>query len=310
MVILGRLFDIRETTNEDMCRKEAAAWAQFKRIRHILRHKTSLQHRLRILQSCVLQKILWGCESWVFTKRRLQHLRGLDTKMLLSMLPCPGALQGLEPRERILEHSRYVRRVLGEKGFLLLDELAARKYWSWCGHLARLPQEQIAAQWARFRDVRWWRGEQAKPDGMRHFHTDAAISRWEGPLIRYCPQKERWKEAARHREDWKKGFETFWANLNAVQKRRSPRPAVFVPQEDTNLQLEDSPPLGPLHLPLPERTPNRPRANVPQPRLRERVSVNRCGQDHGGDKGAEIRSGRKRSRAKLQKANAEQRAGD
>ena len=121
MLILGRIFDIGETTAEDMSRKEVSAWSQFRRIRHVLRQNTSLAHRFRILQSCVLQRILWGCESWVLTKKRLQHLRGLHTKMLRSMLPCPGAFEGLEVGEKILEHSRHVRSLLKRAGFLLLD---------------------------------------------------------------------------------------------------------------------------------------------------------------------------------------------
>ena len=128
MMILGKLFDLGETSSPDMARKEASAWAQFNRIRHVLKQNTGLAHRFRILQSCVLQRVLWGCESWVLTKKRLQHMRGLHTKMLRSMIPCPGAFQGLEVGEKILEHSRHVRSLLKKTGFLLLDELAARKF--------------------------------------------------------------------------------------------------------------------------------------------------------------------------------------
>ena len=254
MIILGRHFDIVESTSQDLARKEASAWAHFRRIRQILRHKTGLGHRFRILQSCVLQRILWGCESWVLTKKRLQHLRGIHTKMLRSMIACPGHLQGLEPGTRILEHTRHVRNLLKAHKFILLDELAGRRFWNWCGHVARLGEDHIVHEWIRFRDMVWWRKQQENPQGWRHIHSDAAIARWEGPLIRYSVWKENWKPPAKDRERWKKAFDEFWVRLNTTHHRRSPKPGPIPRPSGLVLQLQDR---APLHLPPPPRRENR-----------------------------------------------------
>ena len=254
MTILGRHLDISETTSQDLARKEASAWAHFRRTRQILQHKTGLGHRLRILQSCVLQRILWGCESWVLTKKRLQHLRGVHTKMLRSMIACPGHLQGLEPGTRILEHTRHVRQLLQTHKFLLLDELAGRKFWNWSGHVARLKSDHIAHDWIRFRDMAWWRKQQADPQGWRHIHSDAAIARWEGPLIRYSAWKENWKSQALDRERWNKAFADFWVRLNTIHPRRSPQPRQSPRQAGSLPQILDQ---SVPHRPPPARRENR-----------------------------------------------------
>ena len=75
MVVLGRLFDNTDTTDRDFSRKEAQAWGKYRRMLPVLKQRSSLRHRLRILQACVLQTILWGSETWIPTKRRTAHMR-------------------------------------------------------------------------------------------------------------------------------------------------------------------------------------------------------------------------------------------
>ena len=72
MVVLGRLFGVGELTVRDMKNKENAAWARFNRLRNVLTQNAPLKHRLRILQACILQNILWCAESWCLTKERLR----------------------------------------------------------------------------------------------------------------------------------------------------------------------------------------------------------------------------------------------
>ena len=87
MLVLGKLFDTTETADRDMARKEAHAWSKFRRILPVLKQRSPLKHRLRILQSCVLQSILWGAETWHITKRRMTHMRGIHLRMLRRMIP-------------------------------------------------------------------------------------------------------------------------------------------------------------------------------------------------------------------------------
>ena len=108
MVVLGRVFDVQERTDMDLRMKESLAWARFHRILPVLRQKTPLRHCLRIFYSCVLQKILWCAESWCCTKRCLQHLRAIHTRMLRYMISPPGHIQGLDIGERVIQHAHYV----------------------------------------------------------------------------------------------------------------------------------------------------------------------------------------------------------
>ena len=237
MMVLGKLFDCQDTTDRDISRKIAGAWAKFRRILPVLKQRSPLRHRFRILQACVLQAILWGAESWHITKRRMAQLRGVHMRMLRYMIPPPGILQGLEIGERTVEHARYVRELLHKQGFDLLDTLWARKYWGWAGHITRLSPSFPASQWHSYRNHKWWKREQKNPWGKRHCEYDANVSRWETPLIRHSVWGQDWKAHTSNRERWGRGFEPFWVSLNAIwhhtgaQKNKKPRSP---PREDRN----------------------------------------------------------------------------
>ena len=76
MTVLGKIIDTNDATDRDMAKKEAHAWTKFRRLLPILKQRSPLKHRLRILQACILQTILWGAETWHITKKRMSHLRG------------------------------------------------------------------------------------------------------------------------------------------------------------------------------------------------------------------------------------------
>ena len=220
MVVLGRLFDITDSTERDLLRKEANAWQRFRQLLPVLRQSQSLKHRLRILQACVLQSILWGSETWIVTKRRLTHLRGLHTRMLKSMIKAPGRLQGLPDTERILEHTRYVWGLLSANNFLLLDQLWAKRVWNWAGHLARIDRTFPVHMWTCFHDTQWWRQQQQNPQGRRHRNWDANTTKWEDPIITYSQLGETWKDTAQNRTRWQQLFSQFWQNLHTTQKHQ------------------------------------------------------------------------------------------
>ena len=203
-----------------MLRKESNAWHRYRQLLPILRQNHSLRHRFRILQSCILQAILWGSETWVITKKRMTHLRGIHTRMLKGMIKAPGQLQGLSDSERILEYTRHVRNLLKTQGFLLLDQLWAKRVWNWAGHLARLDPSFPAHMWTRYHDTHWWRQQQKDPKGRRHQQWDANTTKWEDPLIFYSRLGETWKETAQNRTTWQNLFSTFWANLQVTHKHR------------------------------------------------------------------------------------------
>ena len=242
MIVLGRAFALYDTTEKDLARKEGAAWHSYRRILPILRQHKPLKHRLRILQACVLQVILWGSETYTITKRRMAHLRGVHTRMAKGFIPCPGHFQGLQTGDRILEHTRHVRQLIKREGYQMLDYLWIARFWGWAGHVARLKIPNPVAYWISYHDVNWWREQQRNPKGRRHEGSAGNTSRWEDPIIRYTPLKHKWKSLAQNREDWKKMFGCFWENINTVipQKCRPKSPALprtyYVTQRTDSLQ--------------------------------------------------------------------------
>ena len=149
----------------------------------------------------------------------MARLRGIHTRMAKGFIPCPGSFQGLQIGEKILEHTRHVRRLIKEEGYQMLDYLWLARYWGWAGHAARLKTPNPAAYWISYHDVSWWREQQRNPKGRRHQGTAGNTSRWEDPIIRYTPMKHTWKQIAQNREDWKKMFGLFWESINTVVSR-------------------------------------------------------------------------------------------
>ena len=77
MTVLSKIIDTTDTTDKDVAKKEAHALTRFRRPLPIFKQRSPLKHRLRILQACILQTILWGAETWHVTKKRMSHLRGI-----------------------------------------------------------------------------------------------------------------------------------------------------------------------------------------------------------------------------------------
>ena len=209
MLVLGKDVDVVDSTARDIQTKEQRAWAKFHKLKPILRQRTAVRHRFRILHLCVIQAFAWAAETWILTKARLTHFRGLHTRWLKAIVPCPGALQGLDDQNRHLEYTRHVRQLLEQSGFPLLDAFISQKVWKWAGHIARLPTQFPGSGWLYFKDVEWWRLQQKNPQGPRHLNYDANVARWENVLVKYSSFRPAWKKAAQKREVWTKGFHVF-----------------------------------------------------------------------------------------------------
>ena len=219
MIVLGKDVDVVDSTARDIQAKEQRAWTTFHKLKPILRQRTAVRHRFRILHLCVIQAFAWAAETWILTKARLTHFRGLHTRWLKAIVPCPGALQGLDDQTRHLEYTRHVRQLLDKNGFPLLDVFVSQKMWKWAGHIARLPTQYPGSWWLYFKDVEWWRRQQQNPQGPRHLDYDANLARWENLLVKYSSFGPAWKRIAQNREVWNKGFPGFLQNLRTVGKR-------------------------------------------------------------------------------------------
>ena len=213
MKILGRTFKISDNSTQDMDLKIASAWSKFNKLRHILRANTPLPHRLRIFKSCVGQALLWASETWHLTRRRLQRIRGVELAMMRTLIACPPLPPDTDKPTRFETHRKVIRDTLSALKYEGLDRQWARRYYSWAGHLSRLPNTRLAKQALSTKNLAWWRRQQQNPQGHRHTKRNGNLSRWENPLGRHHPKHEKWQDTAQFRDRWKLYYPTFEKRL-------------------------------------------------------------------------------------------------
>ena len=134
-------------------------------IKHVLQAPTKLSHRPRILRACIGQSLLWASETWNPTRRRLQRLRGVELKMLKSMIPRPYLPADTPDAQQHAEHKRAVRDTTQKEGYYGFDRAWIKKHHAWAGHLARLPASRWATHALHERNLDWWKNEQKKKKG-------------------------------------------------------------------------------------------------------------------------------------------------
>ena len=120
--------------------------------------------------------------------------------------------QGHDPNNDPDFHTNYkkhIRKTLHEHNYISMDRQWIKRYHSWAGHVARLEGKRWAKKALMFKNTKWWRAQQQMETGHRHTKTRGNISKWEGSLVRYHTDHDRWYEAAQNRERWQKTFPDF-----------------------------------------------------------------------------------------------------
>ena len=268
MKILGRTFKLMDNTPQDMDAKIGIAWSKFNRLRHILRAETPLPHRLRIFKSCVGQALLWASETWHLTRRRLQRIRGIELSMMKTLIKCPRLPPEATSQERYAAHKAHIRYTLKTQKYEHLDRVWARRYYSWAGHLARLPPNRLAKQALLTQNLAWWRQQQRNPEGHRHTRRRGNISRWENALGRHHPKHELWQDTAQFRDRWNLYYPTFEKRLFGTH----------CPHDFSNVTEHNPDGPSPERQATQEEKPTHPppkgRLGKPHPRDRERSPPN------------------------------------
>ena len=218
MKVLGRKIDLHCPTDIDMSARIRHGFWKFSLMRGVFWQGTPLRHRVDLLYSTVLQAILWGAETWTPTKARLSRLRVTRLSMLRSFVKLPKVdLSPDAPHQRI-QHDRHCVKYMKSIKKPLLDEIFLRKSFRWGGHVARLEGNRHAKWLLCWRDLKWWRREQLKDDGFRHFHRDGNRSKWEAALVRYVGLN--WQTVAQNRERWRKSEDAFVQAFKEVHPRK------------------------------------------------------------------------------------------
>ena len=140
----------------------------FGKNKKILTAKTALKRRLNLHTTLVRQSALWGCETWPVQDTLLRAANTLQLQQVRAMLGgarAPGEAW-TDWNTRTL---RMARVHLHKNHQDRWSTHVLRMIWGLWGHVARA--EQATLDMLQWRGMRWWRQQQAMPEGGRRQDT-------------------------------------------------------------------------------------------------------------------------------------------
>ena len=202
MIVLGRLLRGGSVPDdiEDLRMKKAKGWGRYHAYKKILKHHTSRKHRLHLVESCILQAVLWMANTWKPTQQICRELRGFHLAILRAVFPKPPGKRPEDCHPNTY-HSRWIISMLQEEKRQLADVIFLQRFHRWAGHLARTPHAPLR-QIIEYRDGDWWHKQHLSPWGIRHEGDRGNFQRWDQSLTDLHGMG--WKERARDRTQWKK----------------------------------------------------------------------------------------------------------
>ena len=202
MIVLGRLLRGGSVPDdiEDLRMKKAKGWGRYHAYKKILKHHTSRRHKLHLVESCILQAVLWMANTWKPTQQICRELRGFHLAVLRAVFPRPPG-QRPEDCHPNTYHSRWIITMLQEEKRHLADVIFLQRFHRWAGHLARTPHAPLR-QIIEYRDGDWWHRQHLPPWGIRHEGDRGNFHRWDQSLTDL--HGVGWKDQARDRTQWKK----------------------------------------------------------------------------------------------------------
>ena len=224
MAALGTPIGFQTAANvpiREACAKARGAfWAQT----GVLLQDSPLPLRYKMFVKTVQSAALWNAGCFPIQKQGLQLLNACQHKLLRRLKGHnrrPGEAW-LTWEIRTLRETRGTMHRLGVRRW---STVTLERIWDLWGHIARHPS--VARHILEWRSLSWWRGEQARPQGMRHHgrfcpHTDperkiqeavTAVERRETPWEELAKQRDRWLAA---RETFVKMFDVPWTSDRQV----------------------------------------------------------------------------------------------
>ena len=174
----------------------------FHRQSHILTSEAPIRAKLQLMATTVTTSALWGCESWpthhtLLTSANTTQYRLVARAMGLKRRP------GETGSDHYQRQIRRARLAIFKNHHIRWSTHILQAIWKLHGHVARqctAAPDNVAQATLQWRNLRWWKAEQAKPQGTRH------ASRY-NPFLdveRYIVHTAglRWQETAQHRPTW------------------------------------------------------------------------------------------------------------
>jgi len=189
IIYLGQKITIKNRTKKEIDRRITIAWNKFWSLKHILKGQFKIQHKIEILNKCVLPALIYGAQTWSMTKKDEQKIRITQNRMERSIL-------NIKLKDRI--NIQKIKMKLGQAQ----DFVAAAKRlkWDWVGHVSRQGQKQD--RWTG-KIVNWYIKEGRKRGKQR--------KRWDDEIVDFLSNRL-YHRVAWDRCEWARLREAFAQN--------------------------------------------------------------------------------------------------
>lgn len=183
-VYLGKQVSFDNQNNElEVERRISGAWRKFWSLKEILKGTMPINLKKKVMDTCLLPSITYGCQTWKYTLRVKNMIRSCQRGM-----------------ERSITNVRKIQKIphsIIRKNTKIIDALqfSLRLKWRWAGHVARMEDDRWTTR------LTSWQG----PAGIRK--RGRPTTRWENDLIKIAGKH--WKTKAKDRDKWKNLEEAF-----------------------------------------------------------------------------------------------------
>jgi endonuclease/exonuclease/phosphatase family metal-dependent hydrolase len=187
-IYLGQSISFQGRTMFEVERRIKKAWNKYWALKHIFKSKLPLKLKKKVFDNAILPVILYGCQTWAFTKEIINKLKVFQKSLERSML-------GLRLRDRVRSS-----RIRHKTKLKCVAEEACRIKWRWAGHVARSQD----GRWSE-RVLHWWPREDKRSRGRPRRRWCDDIIQMAGPT---------WPRLAADRTGWHMMEEAFvqqWA---------------------------------------------------------------------------------------------------
>ena len=221
VMVMGIPFRVGITSKEAMMPLFTKVKNKFWTLKGMLRSKTNLTGRLRLLHKVLGNTVLWCAGALMPDQSALKAISTLQLQLAVwtMRLSKDTNEDWVSFRLRTLRAARYaLQRTCPERW----STSWLKRAWGYAGHRARSSTWRcppLSALIDGFRTLTWWQTEQASPQGKRHsgrffpklMNTERALDRAAcGP----------WRQVAQHRDRWAEGLHRWlaehdlaWASL-------------------------------------------------------------------------------------------------
>ena len=183
-IYLGKQVSFSRSSNEEEIeRRISITWKKFWSLKEILKGNYDLSMKKIVLDTCLLPCLLYGCQTWAYTKKVKQKIRTTQRSM-----------------ERSILQIRKIQKIRSDtirQKTKITDALtqALKLKWQWAGHITRL----IDNRWTIQTTI--WKG----PAGKRNIGRP--IRRRADDITQIAGTD--WMNLGKDKEAWKKMEEAF-----------------------------------------------------------------------------------------------------